>query len=53
MKKHRENTDKLSVLIYANKIENRVKIKSEYTLELSTSETMKLLGSSENKITKD
>ena len=38
-----------------NKIENRVifKIKNRYTLELLTPETMKLLGSTENKITKD
>ena len=40
---------------YVNKIENRVtfKIRNEYSLELLTSETMKLLGSTENKITKD
>ena len=41
--------------IYGNIIENRVtfKIKNGYGLELLTPETMKLLGSSENKITKD
>ena len=41
--------------IYVNKIENRVtfKIKDGYSLELLTPETMKLLGSTENKITKD
>ena len=41
--------------IYVNKIENRVtfKIKNRYSLELLTPETMKLLGSTENKITKD
>ena len=52
---HGENTDKPSVLIYVNKIENRVtfKTKDGYTLELLTLETMKLLGSSENKKTKD
>ena len=40
---------------YVNKIENRVtfKIKNGYTLELLTPETMKLLGSIENKITKN
>ena len=40
---------------YTNKIENRVtfKIKNGYSLELLTSETMKLLGSTKNKITKD
>ena len=37
-----------------NKIENRVtfKIKNGYSLEFLTPETMKLLGSTENKITK-
>ena len=42
-------------MIYVNKIENRVtfKIKNGYSLELLTPETMKLLGSTENKITKD
>ena len=40
---------------YVNKIENRItfKIKNGYSLELLTPETMKLLGSTENKITKD
>ena len=54
-KKYGENTDKSSIQIYVNKIENRIafKIKNGYSLELLTSETMKLLGSSENKITKD
>ena len=38
-----------------NKIENRVtfKIKNGYSLQLLTPETMKLLGSTKNKITKD
>ena len=50
-----KNTDKPSVQIYANKIKNRVtiKIKNGYSLELLTSETMKLLGCTKNKITKD
>ena len=54
-KKHGENTDKPSAQIYVNKIENRVtfKIKNGYSLELLTPETMKLLGSTKNKITKD
>ena len=41
--------------IYVNKKENRVtfKIENKYTLELQTPETMKLLGSTENEITKD
>ena len=43
------------VRIYVNKIENRIafKIKTGYSLELLTSETMKWLGCAENKITKD
>ena len=55
LKKHGEDIDKPSVQIYVNKIENRVtfKIKNGYSLELLTLETMKLLGSTENKITKD
>ena len=54
-KKHGENIDKPSVQIYVNKIENRVtlKIKNGYSLELFTSELVKLLGSIENKITID
>ena len=54
MKKHGEGIDKPSVQIHVNKIDNRVtyKIKNGYSLELLTSETMKLLGSTENKITK-
>ena len=53
--KHGENTNKSSVQIYQNKIENRVtfKIKDGYSLELLTPETMKLLGSTKNKITED
>ena len=41
--------------MYVNKIENRItfKIKTGYYLELLTPETMKLLGSTKNKITKD
>ena len=55
LKKHGENTDKPSVQIYVSKIETRVtfKIKNGYSLELLTPETMKLLESTENKITKD
>ena len=42
-------------MIYVNKIGNRVtfKIKTGYYLELLTPETMKLLGSTKSKITKD
>ena len=52
LKKHGENTDKRSVQIYVHKVENRVafKIKNGYSLELLTPKTMKLLGSTENKI---
>ena len=41
--------------MYVNKIENRItfKIKTGYYLELLTPETMKLLGSTKNEITKD
>ena len=41
--------------MYINRIENRItfKIKSGYYLELLTPETIKLLGSTESKITKD
>ena len=55
LKKHGENIDKPSVKIYVNKIENRItfRIKNRYSLELLTPETMKLLGTTENKITKD
>ena len=55
LKRLGENTDKPSVLIYVNKTEDRVtfKIKVGYSLDLLTTETMKLLRSIENKITKD
>ena len=58
MKKHEEDIDKPSIQIYVNKTENRVtfKIENGYSLELLISETMKywkVLGSTENKITKD
>ena len=55
LKKHSESVDNPSIRIYVNKIENRItfKIKSGYYLELLTPETLKLLGSTENKITKD
>ena len=55
LKKHGENTDKPSIQIYVNKIEKRItfKLKNGYSLELLTKETMKLLGSTESKITKN
>ena len=54
LKKHGENIDNLSVKIYIYKIENRIKfrIKNGYSLELLTPETIKLLGSTKNKITR-
>ena len=54
-KKHGTVTDNPSIEIYINKIENRItiKIKSGYYLEFLTPETMKLLGSTKSKITKD
>ena len=55
LKEHNEKIDNPSITIYINKTENRItfKIKTGYYLELLTPETMKLLGSTENKITKD
>ena len=51
LKKHGEDIEKLSVQIYENSV--TFKIKNGYSLELLTLETMKLLGSIWNKITKD
>ena len=50
-----EKSENPSILIYVSKIENRItfKIKTGYYLKLLTPETMKLLGSTESKITKD
>ena len=55
LKKHSESADNPPIRIYVNKIENRItfKIKSRYSLELLTPETMKLLESTESKITED
>ena len=55
LKKHEGNIDDSSIRLYVNKIENRITFKNKtgYYLELLTSDTMKLLGSTENKITKD
>ena len=55
LKKHEKVTDNPSIMIYLNKIENRItfKIKTGYYLKLLTPETMKLLGSTKRKITKD
>ena len=55
LKKHSENVDTSSIRIYVNKIESRIafKIENGYYLELLTPETIKLLGSTESKLTKD
>ena len=53
IKKHSEIVDDPPIEIFVSKNENRItfKIKNGYYLELSTPETMKLLGSTESKIT--
>ena len=55
LKKHWENIDNPSVRLYLNKTDNRItfKIKTGYYLKLLTPEKIKLLGDTENKITKD
>ena len=55
LRKHRKKIDNPSARIYVNKIENIMsfKIKTGYYLELLTPGTMKLLGSTKNKINKD
>ena len=55
LKKHGEKTVNHSIKIYANKIKNGItfKIKTGYYHEFLTPETMKLLGSTKSKITKD
>ena len=56
LKRQGESIDKSPVQIYVKKNENRItfKIKDGYSLiKLLTHETMELLGSTENKITKD
>ena len=54
-KKHSENVVNLTIIIYVNKIENRItfKIKNGYYIELLTPQTIKLLRGTESKITKD
>ena len=55
LKKHGEKTVNPSIRIYINKIQNRItfKIKTGYYIELLTPETMKLVGSTKSKITKN
>ena len=54
-KTHKEEIDNPSIKTYLNKIANRItfKIKEGYYLELLIPETIKLFGSTGNKITKD
>ena len=55
LKKGEAVSDDSPIRIYINKIKNRIKfrIKTEYYLELLMTETMKSLGSTKSKITKD
>ena len=55
LKKHSESIDNPSIRVYINRTENRItfKIKNGYYLKLLTLETIKLLGSTESKITKN
>ena len=53
LEKHSESVDAPPIEIFVSKSEDRItfKIKNGYYLELLTPETMKLLGSTESKIT--
>ena len=55
IKKHETIGENAPILIYANTINNRIvfKIKTGYKLELLSKETMKLLGSTKDKIDSD
>ena len=55
LKKHGKNPDNPSIRIYVNNLENRITFKIEvgYYLEISTTETIKLIGSNKSKITMD
>ena len=55
LKKYETVADNLSIIIYLNKIENRitVKIKTGYYPEILTPETMKLIGNIINNINRD
>ena len=54
IKKHETLTENPSIQIYPNKIKNKIafKIKTGYKLELLTSETMKLLGTTNEVVNK-
>ena len=51
-KKHETLPANLPIHIYINRVNNRLKIKDEHKLELQTSETMKLFGSTKKLIDK-
>ena len=55
LKKRETVTDNISIRRYVNEKENRIsfKIKTGYYFKLLSPETMKLLGSTKSKITKD
>ena len=55
IKKHEALTENSQIQIYSNRIKNRIvfKIKTGYKLELLTSETMKLLGSTKKVVYKN
>ena len=55
IKKHETLTENPPMQIYPNKIKNRIvfKIKTGYKLELLSSETMKLLGSTKKDVDQD
>ena len=55
IKKHEKVTGNPPIRIYVNQMEKRItfRIKTVYYLEPLTPETIKLLGSTKNKITKD
>ena len=54
IKKHETLTENPLLQIYVNRIKNRIvfKMKTDYKLELLTSETMKLLGSTKRFVIK-
>ena len=55
LKRHSEIVDDPPIEIFVSKNENRItfKIENRYYLELLTPETMKLIGSTESKITEE
>ena len=55
LKKHDTVTENPSIMIYVNKIENKItfKMKAGYYLQLLTTDTMKLHGRTKSKITEN